>query len=262
MSVGILKRTADWMAHWRAERRSIGIYATNERTPFFREALKWLPEGKVTAIDVGGGLSNFAELALAQNPSASVWILDGNPDTVETLKESSKSALLYQARGRLPFADGAVALIHCSHVIEHLPAPDLYFMLGEFKRVLAADGILVISAPLLWGGFYNDLSHVRPYPPEILDKYLVGGDVGLSYSRRRIGGFKREALTYRYVKTLSGDNAGLRSEHAIADLVLCTSRRLLARCGFFHLEKTGFTVSYRRSDEPGMDFNEVQAGRA
>jgi SAM-dependent methyltransferase len=46
---------------------------------------------------------------------------------------------------RLPFADGGFDVVVAGEVIEHVPHPDL--MLSEIRRVLAADGWLVLSTP-------------------------------------------------------------------------------------------------------------------
>ena len=39
-------------------------------------------------------------------------------------------------------------------------------------RCLKNNGYIIISTPLLWYGFYDDLSHVKPYNPEVLLKYF------------------------------------------------------------------------------------------
>ena len=47
---------------------------------------------------------------------------------------------------RLPF-DGPFALVTCFEVIEHLAEPDQHALLAEVARVLAADGLFVVSTP-------------------------------------------------------------------------------------------------------------------
>ena len=48
---------------------------------------------------------------------------------------------------KLPLADASVGLVVSFETIEHLDAADQPRMLAEFDRVLAADGVLVLSAP-------------------------------------------------------------------------------------------------------------------
>lgn len=74
---------------------------------------------------------------------------------------------------RLPWADGVLAGIVCQEVLEHLPAPDA--ALAEFRRVLSADGILMVSVPWIFGG------HDRP------DDYWRFSDRGLATALDRAG---------------------------------------------------------------------------
>lgn len=47
----------------------------------------------------------------------------------------------------LPYKDGSVAAIRCSHALEHLPANDVPAALAEFRRVLEPHGELWIAVP-------------------------------------------------------------------------------------------------------------------
>ena len=73
----------------------------------------------------------------------------------------------------LPFKNESVNGIHCSHILEHFLPLDVHKILSEMDRILRPGGILVIRTPLLWNGFYNDLTHVRPYNPEAIIHYLT-----------------------------------------------------------------------------------------
>jgi predicted SAM-dependent methyltransferase len=48
---------------------------------------------------------------------------------------------------KLPFLDGVAARIYCGHVLEHLPLDDVPAALAELRRVLAADGRLMVVGP-------------------------------------------------------------------------------------------------------------------
>lgn len=50
---------------------------------------------------------------------------------------------------RLPYADGAVDEIYCSHALEHLPRGDIAATLTEWRRVLRAGGKLGLVVPNL-----------------------------------------------------------------------------------------------------------------
>ena len=34
------------------------------------------------------------------------------------------------------------------------------------------DGVLVISATILWDGFFRDMSHIKPHYPSVFINYL------------------------------------------------------------------------------------------
>jgi predicted SAM-dependent methyltransferase len=56
-------------------------------------------------------------------------------------------------RDALPYADGSVDLIYCSHVIEHIEDVHAFRFLREAARVLRPGGVLRISTPdahFLW----------------------------------------------------------------------------------------------------------------
>jgi len=80
---------------------------------------------------------------------------------------------------KLPFENEFFEGIHCAHLIEHLSPDDLEKLLRELNRVLKKNGILILRSPLLHKFFYNEISHVRPYPPSALMNILnvaKGGD--------------------------------------------------------------------------------------
>jgi predicted SAM-dependent methyltransferase len=47
----------------------------------------------------------------------------------------------------LPFADGTAELIYASHVLEHLPYPDVPRILADWRRVLRDGGRLLVAVP-------------------------------------------------------------------------------------------------------------------
>lgn len=98
--------------------------------------------------------------------------IDGNKKSV-SLAKKKKLNVKYGLATSLPFKNNSFEGVHCAHVIEHLFPEDAHKMLKEISRVLKKDGILVISTPIMWSGFYNDFTHLKPYNPEALIRYLV-----------------------------------------------------------------------------------------
>ncbi len=147
-------------------------YCTMERQPFYDIAKKYLPDNQNKYIlDIGSGNGAFAKyLQLHTYPNT--YLLDGNKETLKNLKNTNYKILEYRAPNPLPFKDESINFIHSSHMIEHLYHEELYIFLNELNRVLEPEGVLIISAPLLWEKFYEDLSHVKPYNPGVIISYL------------------------------------------------------------------------------------------
>jgi SAM-dependent methyltransferase len=83
---------------------------------------------------------------------------------------------------RLPFVDGAIDLIYCSHVLEHVD--DDRAALTEMRRVISADGAALLQVPITadetWGDpsitdpaertrLFGQFNHVRRYGPDFVD---------------------------------------------------------------------------------------------
>jgi SAM-dependent methyltransferase len=68
--------------------------------------------------------------------------------------------------GELPFADGDFDLVVSFETIEHVADPER--VLGEFARVLAGDGLLLVSTPNAREYLVDNPFHVRELTPEEL----------------------------------------------------------------------------------------------
>lgn len=167
---------------------------TQERTPFYEVACRRYRPG-MKVLDIGAGSGDFAQFL----GDPEIHLIDANPQTVERLRATYPNTKLHTIPEPLPFVEGSFDLIHCSHLIEHLQPHEVYALIQEVDRCLARGGFFVVSAPLLWRGFYNDLSHVRPYNPEVFRHYLCG--VGAPDSRTRAvvaTDYRAVELKYRY----------------------------------------------------------------
>lgn len=72
-----------------------------------------------------------------------------------------------------PWEDGSVEEVHCSHVIEHLPARERIAFANELFRILAPNGKATIIAPH-WASCraYGDMTHCWPPVSEFWFYYL------------------------------------------------------------------------------------------
>ncbi len=135
-------------------------------------------------LDVGCGTGEFIKLA----PHRIIGI---------DINRQQNSRIKFGRATAIPYPKNSFDGLHCSHVIEHLEPHDVYLFLKQAARVLKADGILVISSPVLWSGFYDNLTHIKPYPPRAITRYLVETAPDTTYPAIRAK-FKLVALRWRY----------------------------------------------------------------
>lgn len=89
--------------------------------------------------------------ALLAEAAASVMGVDIDPASVAHAKavyhDRARLSFCEGSVTRLPLPDASVDLVVSFETIEHLPSDDQPRMLAEFARVLAPDGLLLISSP-------------------------------------------------------------------------------------------------------------------
>ncbi len=231
---------------WHNFRTARNQYCSKGRDPFFFLAGQYLPsDPEAVVVDVGPGNGRFADLLRLQERFANVHLLDGNPATVADLADRYPGAALYRCPERLPFADGTVHFLHCSHLVEHLQHQDLLRFLRECDRVLAVGAVMVVSTPLLWERFYEDLSHVKPYGPGIFLSYLcLGGDQRSAATVSRQ--YAIERLVYRLAFRCYLADSGLGNRYAPLDLLVQAGKKVANLLGFGRYERTGYTIVLRK----------------
>lgn len=223
-------------------------YLTMDRGPFFDIAIKYLPKQKDSIIvDIGSGEGSFYKHIKDKLTGGEiVYLLDGNSLTVGKLHSNKKLlAMLYTVPNKLPFKKSSVSLIHCSHLIEHLVPEDLYKLMKEIDRVLKKDGIIVISAPMFWTSFYEDLSHHKPYHPGVMINYLTS--TSQNRSRPIISSkYIVEELVYRYNDVYQDQK--LSSNTRVVDLMLFSAHLFKTKIlKIKKLEKNGYTIVLRKA---------------
>ncbi|MDT0645181.1 class I SAM-dependent methyltransferase [Zunongwangia sp. F260] len=190
------------------------------------------PEDKV--LDIGAGEGGFANYCQKKD----IFLFDGNPESVAVLKEKYKNTF-YGKLPILPFEKDFFDLIHMSHVIEHLAPEDAYKTLEEIGRCCKPGGKIVISTPLFWDGFYDDLSHIKPYNPLVIEKYL-GDTKKKNLTRTDISGhFKKIRLEYRYREDFP--EWELYKSKGVIKFLL-KSLTFLRRKFYKKYSKTGYTI--------------------
>ena len=219
-------------------------YSSGGRYPFYDIVKEFLPSGEEEIlVDVGCGDGEFARHLNLLKKYKNVFLLDGNAKTLNTI-EDGYNKVVYKAPDELPFNNDSVSLIHCSHLIEHLSPTELYSFLKEIDRVLKINGILVVSTPMLWQRFYDDLSHVKPYNPEVLINYLVR----LPKNRTTdsiSSSYKMVKLIYRYRAV--GADEGLQGDLMLWDFVIQIIKKILSKLRIKRYIKNGYTIVLKKT---------------
>lgn len=122
-------------------------------------------------LEVGSGLCRFVKKIQGLFPNITVSCVEINSELAEIAEQ--EGCTVYNTN----FLDNEIEsngfdIVHCSHVIEHFGYPQIATVLDELLRVTKVGGYLIIRTPLLWEHFYDDLDHIRPYPPESVLNYL------------------------------------------------------------------------------------------
>jgi ubiquinone/menaquinone biosynthesis C-methylase UbiE len=219
-------------------------YLTLNREPFFELAANYILRGSKVVLDIGSGEGDFfVYLEKKGFEINNVYLLDGNQTTVDKNKGLTANSLFYLAPEKLPFEDHSVDFIHISHLVDNLMVADFYDFLLELNRVLKAGAFLVISTPLLWPNFYDDLSHVRPYNPYVFFKYFVQQGRHNRFDKIQ-DNYQIENLVYRYYEIPLDE--GWSSIVPFIDSIIISWRRIVRKLGFKRLQKNGYTLILKK----------------
>ncbi|WPR77407.1 class I SAM-dependent methyltransferase [Algoriphagus sp. NG3] len=217
-------------------------YITQSREPFFEIAKRLIAEDS-KVLDVGPGIGAFSEYC----ERSDFFLLEGNSETVEFLRRKYEN-VFFGNIPRIPFESNFFDLIHCSHIVEHLNPQELYEFLIEMDRTLKIGGNIVISTPMLWENFYNDLSHVKPYNPQIFEKYLCGVDSNNLTRPAVSSSYKLTKLVFRYRDNFERFNLTNLKPNNILNRFVNSIFWRLTKNGLVFLEKTGYTIVLRKND--------------
>lgn len=214
-------------------------YVTTKREPFF-ELAKELIQPDSNVLDIGAGNGYFAEYCNRSD----FYLFDGNKENVNKLIEKHPNTF-YGRLPKLPFKDEFFDVIHCSHVIEHLTPQEVYDTLKEMDRCLTKNGYIVISAPLLWEKFYSDLTHKRPYNPEIFGAYMCNYKSKILTMNKISCSYNLIKLQYRYLFS-SIDNSLVNTKNNLFTRAILKLINTLKNMGLKSFQKTGYTIVLKK----------------
>jgi ubiquinone/menaquinone biosynthesis C-methylase UbiE len=195
-------------------------------------AWKYLVESQKT-IDIGCGNGRFLKLCPDKMSG-----LDHNKEAVRWCKEQGLNVIKGDATD-LQFEDESYEGVHCSHLIEHLFPEEAWELLKELDRILKPGGIMCLRAPLMSRHFYNDLSHIRPYPPQSIMEYLSGSWQNHQPQTFDVikGKYEILKIKWRHLPLLSG---------IVLNPFCMRILEGLARCGIRSFKRSGYLLVIRK----------------
>lgn len=218
------------------------IYSTTEREPFYEIVRQYLPSNKnEKIIDIGCGKGTLFEyLGLNQYPN--VYMLDGEVKAIEYCKyERYGIPILWDASDPLPVPNSSISLLHCSHMIEHLSVSDLENIIVEINRVVKPGGFVVIAGPLLYTGFYEEITHIKPIPPNVFFQRLCySGDDYECCSEPVSSNFLQIRLQYRWLRLPIHE--GYQHNWYYLNFVLFGLKTVFRYLGFQKYIKSGYLL--------------------
>jgi SAM-dependent methyltransferase len=122
-------------------------------------------------LEVGSGVCRFIDKIRPLYPNIKITCLEINPDLAEMAKDKNFE-VFNENFLQNTLTTESYDIVHCSHVIEHFAYPEVTYVLEELLRLTKKNCYCIIRSPLMWNLFYCDIDHVRPYPPEAIQRYF------------------------------------------------------------------------------------------
>lgn len=134
-------------------------------------------------VDLGSGVGGFTQLLTRDG--VEVICVDSCPEAVRQCRRRGLSAVCADAVEFLAGHRGEFDGIWCAHLIEHLPPPRAEELLRNAYSALRPSGVMAILTPnaadvtVMGESFWEDPTHIRPYPPALLQGMLVSAGFGI-----------------------------------------------------------------------------------
>lgn len=164
---------------------TIHVYHTAENNAASRELMRryiTLFTHCSSVFDIGCGPGYFLELLREQNPKRQFFGIDVDPEMVQRVQSKGFDARCMDVRTIAGGISGTFDGMYAGHIIEHLCGDAALDFLKTCFALLNPGGVLLLKTPnwdvpyVRHEGFWLDISHVRPYPAQLLDKVL--SDIG------------------------------------------------------------------------------------
>lgn len=142
----------------------------NEDAPVL-SFLNTLTNNNYEYLEVGSGLGRFPLLLKSKNYPLNITCLEINEKLANDLR-SQGFKVIQGSILESPFPENSFDVVHCSHVIEHFGYPDVIKLLDYLVSITKTNGHIIFRSPFMHPGFYNEIDHIRPYPPKTILSYF------------------------------------------------------------------------------------------
>ena len=160
------------------ERRFPAVHNHGEQAQLIHFVETAAASREARILEVGCGFGGNM-IALKTAGFSRVMGVDVNPQTVAA--NLAKGLDCVTADG---FDGKDFDIVIMAHVIEHFQPEPLMVFLDRYLDALKPGGVLIVSTPLLWEGFYQDFDHIKPYYPKGLLSIFEQGIVQVQYYGR------------------------------------------------------------------------------
>ena len=121
-------------------------------------------------LEIGSGMCRFTKKIKSLYPNIHITCVEINPKLAAIAKEEGFT--IYNSNILETTINKQFDIVHCSHVIEHFPYPQVTSLLDKIVEWTKPMGHFIIISPLMWELFYADIDHVRPYLPISITHYF------------------------------------------------------------------------------------------
>ena len=108
------------------------------------------------------------------------------------------------------------------------------------------NGVFIVSTPILWDIFYNDLSHVRPYNASVFLNYLSRGKSGTTSSPVISENYSILELVYRY-EHFTRFSEGWGSAIMNVDFAIQLLKKIILKLRIHKYKKTGYILVLKKN---------------
>ncbi len=143
-------------------------------------------------LEVGSGAGRFTQLLKKDFHNINITCLETNEKLAERTAQMGVKTITKNFLDN-GFPNQKFDIVHCAHVVEHMPYPEITNFLDELVRITKINGFIMIRSPLMNFRFYDDIDHVRPYPPNSILNYFNNSQ----QQKTSDYGIKQEYVWYR-----------------------------------------------------------------